>query len=273
MHGDPVTQCPHCQAVYRVTLAQLTQARGWLRCAQCRAVFDSTGLQVEWSPEVNQTPIRVDIKDLLHKQDGSTAVPDSVGSDPLQSFEQALATFPGLPNDPLAPPSPVAVPSSPLERLPQPAASAPVRRPLTVLLALLVLLLLQGAWAVRQVWWQTPWLAAAAQSVCARMGCTWPAWREPGQLLIDSSRLVRADGGYRLEWVLQSRSVWPVQMPAIELVLNGPSDAVVARRVVQPPEMLAPERLEPGQRWEFALELTLEEGLEALGYRLRIFYP
>ena len=47
MHADPVTRCPHCQAVYRVTLAQLAQAQGWLRCAQCRAPFDGTGLQVK----------------------------------------------------------------------------------------------------------------------------------------------------------------------------------------------------------------------------------
>lgn len=276
MHADPVTRCPHCQAVYRVTLAQLAQAQGWLRCAQCRAPFDGTGLQVTWSAEANEDPetaTRVDIQDLLHKQDHSAAVADRAGEDPLQSFEQALATFPGQPDDPRGSPLSMSPEPLPAEIGPEPAAPAAPRRHSGLLLVLLVLLLLQGTWAVRPLWWQTPWLAGAAQSLCGRMGCTWPALREPDQLLIDSSRLVRTEEGYRLEWVLHNQSVWPVQMPAMELVLNDASEAVLVRRVVQADHMQAPDRLEPMQRWESALELSLAQGQEALGYRLRVFYP
>ena len=59
----------------------------------------------------------------------------------------------------------------------------------------------------------------------------------------------------------------------MELVLTGPSDAAMVRRVVQPADMMAPERLAPGQLWEGALGVQVEDGLDVFGHRLRVFYP
>ncbi len=42
------TQCPHCQTVFRIEQAQLDAAGGWVRCSECRRVFDArTHLQAE----------------------------------------------------------------------------------------------------------------------------------------------------------------------------------------------------------------------------------
>lgn len=271
MAPDQVTRCPHCQAVFRVTPEQLAQAQGWLRCGQCREVFDSTGLRVAWLPDDDGDAPRMDLQDFLQKEDPGAAQHNSA-SDALLSFEQALATFPVRAPSPS--PEPLASSAAPGHeaQLP-PLVAAPVRRLGLWSAVLVLLMLLQLAWAARAVWWQTPWIAASAHLLCGHLGCALPASREPEQLLIDSSRLLRNDEGYRLEWGLRNRSLWPSHMPALELVLTGPSDAAVVRRVVQPAAMMAPERLEPGQLWEGALGVQVEDGLEVSGYRLRVFYP
>ncbi|MCP4701167.1 MAG: DUF3426 domain-containing protein [Gammaproteobacteria bacterium] len=37
------TQCPHCQAVFRVTAALLNAADGHVRCSHCKRIFDAAG--------------------------------------------------------------------------------------------------------------------------------------------------------------------------------------------------------------------------------------
>lgn len=273
MAPDPVTRCPHCQAVFRVTPEQLAQAHGWLRCGQCRQEFDSTGLQVLWPFDADVAMTRTGFKDALHNKD-SAAAPSNTASDVLHAFDRALSTFPARASAPPTEPSLAKGHGLGYEtRGAGQAATAPSRSQWMWIGVLLGLIFMQLAWVARGAWWQTPWIAASAQALCGRLGCTLPAAREPGQLLIDNSRLLRIDEGYRLEWSLRNRSLWPVRMPAIELVLTGQSDAALVRRVVQPADMMAPERLEPGQLWVGALGVIVEDGLDVSGYRLRVFYP
>jgi predicted Zn finger-like uncharacterized protein len=41
-----ITRCPSCGVIYQLVPDQLKVAQGWLRCGQCQAAFDSTGLVV-----------------------------------------------------------------------------------------------------------------------------------------------------------------------------------------------------------------------------------
>lgn len=41
MSTQHITECPYCQARFRVSLAQLGQAAGKVRCGQCQQVFDA----------------------------------------------------------------------------------------------------------------------------------------------------------------------------------------------------------------------------------------
>lgn len=36
------TQCPNCQAIFRVSMRDVTVAKGFLRCGECQTVFDSS---------------------------------------------------------------------------------------------------------------------------------------------------------------------------------------------------------------------------------------
>lgn len=35
------TRCPYCSTVYNVSINQLTVSKGWVRCADCRLVFNA----------------------------------------------------------------------------------------------------------------------------------------------------------------------------------------------------------------------------------------
>lgn len=274
MTTDQVTRCPHCQAVFRVAPAALAQARGWLRCGQCRSLFDSTGLTVPWAPDPETTSGRMDLKSLLKEEDkGAQAVPTStgrVGSD-LLSFEEALASFQGQAPE-MAAPAPEPAHAQPLADAP--AVTRGLRRRAGLWCLILMLLAsLQLAWAWRHAWWQSPWLVDAAQAWCARVACQVPAWRAPDFLKIDSSQFVRTDKGYQLEWTLRNLSRWPLRMPAMELVLTQDGGGVLVRRVIYPTDMAAPQRLEPDQGWDGVLLLELQEALPVSGYRLLAFYP
>lgn len=276
MATDQVIRCPQCRSVFRVLPEQLTQAQGWLRCGQCHHVFDSNGL-VLTLPEDEAPAPRVDLNEFLQAEDrGSPAttapvVPptpsgvDNVSSDALLSFEQALASFPG--------------PSVRAQEQYATAVSALASDNVTDqgrarwgAIALFVLLLLQIFWIMRP-WWQTDAVGVVLQRSCEWLHCNVPALRDPEQLLIDGSRLVRTEDGYRVEWTLRNRSAWPQRMPALELTLTGETGEVMVRRVFQPSEMSAPVVLEPAQAWEAELVLQWPQELNVSGYKLLVFHP
>ena len=277
MATDQVTRCPHCRSVFRVLPEQLAQAQGWLRCGQCRGLFDSTGL-VLTLPEDEASAPRVDLNDFLQAEDrgasapaapamaaANVAPPHTDASAALLSFEQALATFPG--------PEFLAHASSHGAEIAEPDASdvAPARARWGAI-ALFALLLLQLLWVMR-AWWQTDSVGALAQRGCEWLHCSVPALSDAEQLLIDGSRLVRTDEGYRVEWTLRNRSSWPQRAPTLELTLMDEGGDVLVRRVVRPAEMSAPDRLEPAQAWEAVLALQWSQEQNVAGYKLLIFYP
>ena len=278
MATDQVTRCPHCHSVFRVLPEQLAQAQGWLRCGQCQELFDSTGL-VLTLPEDEASAPRVDLNDFLQAEDrgvpapaapavgaaGVAATANADASEALLSFEQALATFPG-------PEVLAQTPSHALAGAAPEAAEPNRKRARRVAMALLALLLLQVLWAFR-AWWQTDSVGALAQRGCEWLHCSVPALSDPEHLLIDGSRLVRTDEGYRVEWTLRNRSFWPQRAPALELTLMDEGGDVLVRRVVRPAEMSAPARLEPAQAWDAVLALQWPQEQNVSGYKLLIFYP
>jgi len=36
-----ITRCPHCQTSFKVVADQLRLAEGWVRCGQCKQIFDA----------------------------------------------------------------------------------------------------------------------------------------------------------------------------------------------------------------------------------------
>ena len=273
MASEHITRCPHCRTVFKVRPEQLAQAQGWLRCAQCRQVFDSKGLVLPWQgafpPEASAVAGKLDLNDFLQSEDQGDArvapapMPAPADQqDPLLDFEQALATFP--------------VPALPLhEPQPEPAVKArgPGTRALLLTGALVLALLAQLAWVSRSAWRESVGLSVTVQALCQRAHCSVPVLSDAGRLVIETSRLVQAGAEHRLEWTLHNTSVWPMHTPALELVLTGDNEVVQVRRVVLPDEAGAPPTLAPGQSWDGQLMLDMAGERPLSGYRLRVFYP
>ena len=145
--------------------------------------------------------------------------------------------------------------------------------------ALLVLLLVQVAVDYRNLlaarW---PALAPAIASICSWSGCRMepPRWIEA--IVVDSSGLVRVEGTqtYRLSVVLRNRAAMPLAMPAVDLTLTDLRGAVIARRVLNAPELgsnansVAPLAELPLLA---TLAVPLPPGTAVAGYTIEFFYP
>ncbi|MBM3387096.1 MAG: DUF3426 domain-containing protein [Betaproteobacteria bacterium] len=281
MATERFTRCPHCASVYRVQSAQLQQAQGWLRCAQCHQPFDATAGVVVCNTLDTQMPVtaseRIDLRSLLQVEDtpvgeGRPASPDVPGApalnEALVSFEQALASFPV--------PKPGAAQDVVPDENTAHAQTRTTRRVLKPWVLLLVLaLLVQTIWATRAQWavhW--PIWGQWAQSACDRLGCAWWPWREPRVLSLEHAHLSRADGAYRLQWVLHNQAAWPVSLPALELTLLDRYEQVLLRRVLLPTDLqAAPSVLAPQALWSAELRWQLPGDLQVSAYRMGVFYP
>ena len=59
MSDSFVTQCPHCQTSFRVSHAQLSMARGVVRCGSCLQVFNAAQQLLNKGTETEQLPTTV----------------------------------------------------------------------------------------------------------------------------------------------------------------------------------------------------------------------
>ncbi len=165
-----------------------------------------------------------------------------------------------------------------------------VRAFLTVLAVLLIATGgVQAAWTWRDVL-ATNWPQSRSilSRLCAVAGCSLAAPRRPQSLVIDTSSMSPgSDGLLQLDASLRNRSGEAVAYPAFELTLTGMQDQIVARKVIQPAQYLAGDKLASdaaalqqriqrglaaGAELRIQLKLQLRKD-EASGYTLYAFYP
>lgn len=124
-----------------------------------------------------------------------------------------------------------------------------------------------------------PGLRPLLVSACERLGCDMPLPRDAGLIAIETSDLQSEPGRggrFVLHATVRNRAEYPQAWPHLELTLTDASDAPVARRVFEPHEWVAPNRLEAGfsprgdavVRQAFAVK-----DLAPVGYRVYVFYP
>ncbi|APZ44045.1 DUF3426 domain-containing protein [Acidihalobacter ferrooxydans] len=83
-------ECPHCQALYRVSQAELTAAGGWVRCGECNRVFD-TGLVQNTSTTRTSRPHDDASPDDDRPDDPIDGHPTETGQGDIDEFEDPLA--------------------------------------------------------------------------------------------------------------------------------------------------------------------------------------
>ncbi|MFN8903041.1 MAG: DUF3426 domain-containing protein [Lysobacteraceae bacterium] len=113
-----------------------------------------------------------------------------------------------------------------------------------------------------------PWMERA----CARLGCTLPAWHEPGAFVV-LSREIRPHPSQPQALLVtasfRNDARWPQAWPVLELALTDLDGQRIGLRRFQPAEYLggAPSRetLAPGQSASLALEI-LDPGNRAVAF-------
>jgi len=281
-----ITRCPECATIYKVVPDQLKVASGWLRCGNCQHAFDSTGLVVSWMaaertelPEGNsELAPRVDIDDLLTREDRSSSVEATDSMAELAAFSQALSSFKPLDlplaQDETGPPVDDLDLEDVLPGNPTRIASEETSRLSRVAVVLLLLLSFQGLWVQRHA--MAAFLPATApllHEACRLAGCAIQAWRAPERILIESSELIARDGGFVLQWTVRNASAQDLGMTALELKLHDAQGKVLVQRVLLPAEVGAPAMLMAGQGWSGRLHLDVLADPPVTGYRLLSFYP
>ncbi|THF61783.1 DUF3426 domain-containing protein [Pseudothauera rhizosphaerae] len=147
---------------------------------------------------------------------------------------------------------------------------------------LLGALAVQSAYLFRQeITRSLPVLRPFYLAACAQFGCTLPLPRDAERIGIDASDLQsdpRAPWRYVLHATVRNRAEYVQEWPHLELTLTDARDRPLVRRVLDPFEWAHAETAKlragfPAGR-EQVVELHFDApGLEAVGYRVYIFYP
>ncbi len=304
-----ITQCPACHTLFKVVADQLKISEGWVRCGQCREVFDA---QAHMTTMAAAMPI-------------GPPVPAPVPSAPMALGMNADADLPELDDPPSIFPPDAADEddqfngTSQAEDTAQDAAAAKAKPSRTAqedlklsampgfvrqaqrarrkrspwaragLLLLCLLLLCVG---VLQVAYHGRDRLAAAQpatlpwlkDLCSILGCKVGPYRHIESVLVDASGFNKLRTEGKLDWYkvtvnLKNAGPLPVAVPHIELTLNDAQDQPLLRRVLSPADLgLQQSALAPSAETAGASTVQIDAGqlvggARIVGYRVLAFYP
>lgn len=237
-----VTRCPECATAFRCHPEQLEQAKGWVRCGRCSAVFEAVQQALAMSASVD---------------DAARREPSMQGWTELAAaLEPERRQAPG-----------------------RTGAVARWPRSLLTLTALILLLLLPAQWWIGQrdrMAAQSPLWRGLWSQACGWIGCelAWP--RLPQALRIESIRMEPgAAGSFDVQLQIRNAATHPVAAPWVELSLLGLRDEVLVRRAVSPldvgldPSVLALREIAAG----FRFQLPDDVAPNVAGYKAILFYP
>lgn len=302
------TRCTECGTVFRVVQDQLKVSEGWVRCGRCSAVFNALENLCDIDADSagsGAAPQRFEPSSSETAEDASYISPgvperDSFDEAPLPHEEEPLpehgaATTMPFDDEPGAivnfsaespadqpPPAPEPAASDVAPQFVQAAERAafwrrtPVRAGL-VATALLLGVLLAGQLALANrdlLAAHVPASRPALTALCQFAGCRIQPLRRIDRLSVDSSGLARVEGAalYRLSVVLHNRAETALQAPALDLSLTDAAGKLVARRVLQGPDLGLPAVIDAGQ--ELPLQALLSTGDKRItGYTVELFYP
>jgi predicted Zn finger-like uncharacterized protein len=293
-----ITSCPACRTRFKLVPDQLKVSDGWVRCGQCREIFDaSSRIEQPLQPVARPVP-------LLTEQWPDSVMPDVPPPPPTP--------------EPTAPPGPTPV-AEQIDEADSGAEQAFTRTEVDIVVddpgpvdtralnfvredekrhfwrswpmraalgcaALVLTLALVAQTLIHQRDWvaakQPGWRPLLAM-LCDFAGCTLSHVKDPHSLLIDSTRFVKLTGDanfevYRVELVIKNRADHPVASPSLELSLTDHQDRVVVRKVLPPTQYIHNEVLAPQSEQTVSTAVrvsTSQVGTRVSGYRVMLFYP
>jgi predicted Zn finger-like uncharacterized protein len=203
------TRCPYCEAVFRVSVAQITAADGRVRCGQCQGVFDAMHNMQETEPEEPPPPPPAKFTHV---------------SPTLQRIQEKDQDRPRTTSNPLA-------------GLRSPGGNKSLAAQLVLALLLILALPVQYAWFHRLQWAQSPDTRPWAESLCALAGCELPPLRDLDKIEL-ISRDVRAHprvkGALLITATLINRADFEQPYPTIRIGLSDLQGRTIAARDFTP---------------------------------------
>lgn len=268
-----ITQCPACNTLFKVVADQLKISQGWVRCGQCKEVFDANAhlansLPVQEPVASVSEPEFEMLSDALHDSDtieasnevvtaASVSVEPEIGSDLVEVVvtKRAFSSSPEFASsdwvNSVHPPSPEpsAEPASTPNFVRQAQQAQRWRSPWARagLCAFAVLLLIAGILQVvlherDRIVAMYPRMQSSLTDLCRLAGCTIGPIKQIEAIVVDASSFnkIRADGKndlYRVTLNLKNNGSLPVALPHIELSLNDTQDQTIVRRVLNPADI------------------------------------
>ena len=274
------TQCPRCQAVFRVTTAELTLSDGQVRCGECLTVFNGMDSLSVLPPDDEQTQAEEKDREQTRQaarearklsrasQDEVQAPPDSEApgapdgpeapgeepgprADPLAESppEPATDSPQTPPHTPLSPTPPRAAPRVLQEEL-QETTTAPSHRAILGTLALgglcavlIGLLSLQVLYHERERLGAYPEVAPVVNWLCDRLNCSTPERRDPEAFQITQRNIYshpNAQGALMIQASFINQAGFSQPPPRVELSFRDLQGELLAVRRFNPEQYLPP---------------------------------
>ncbi len=277
-----LTQCPHCQTLFRITQTQLEQARGYVRCCRCNEIFNAHE-QLHESTESIETDYS---ESRLLPADGQERLITKESDQKSEHQLEKPATAPNrLEALPTVDEAEVKLPLKTDQDTPyhelllgqqnnQPANSSIILWSFFSLLALAALLL-QLVWFERHLLIQHPNGAKVLQIMCQQLGCSLPPLKNSGKIEVVSRNFAihpNKTGVLQLHLTIISRTHFDQVYPELQLNLFNRSERLLASRTFKPTEYLSEAQqdspLMPAQHEIDILLELLDPGEDVTGFKI-----
>ena len=275
------TRCPNCSTFFSLGAAQLSAARGQVRCGNCLEIFD--GLQFLTDDAFG--PYRPELS--LGTETASLAPPQRPGLGQPLGFGEASEDEPACPAPP--PMLEASARSDSGKQVPEflkddiARAEAERRSRASSWLFTTAAVLLLAGLAVQYAWFKPAGLLAAypqawpwLEALCARAGCALPERRDPSkiQMLARDVRVhPRYEGALLVSATLVNVAAQAQPYPRMQFNVFNVNGQTIASRVFEPREFLSPDvnvdgEMSPRKPLQIAIEVIAPEEA-AVSYEFR----
>ncbi|MEE9351590.1 MAG: zinc-ribbon and DUF3426 domain-containing protein [Thiotrichaceae bacterium] len=233
------TQCPHCEAIFRVSMKEITAAHGQLRCGECSNTFDA----------MNSL---------------SSTLPDGLDQS-MQTKTAENSTHPVLSKIKNSKDKPYsATPSQDRAR----------KYMLWAGLGLITLLLLQALYGSRNWLAHQPLTSQATRSACKTLGCSITPQRDPTKIEVTSRNVYahpNEPGSLIITATMRNTAPYEQPLPLIEVSFLDKNTDTVALRRFRPEEYTPKSRVDkelfiPNETITFRIKIE-DPGKEAVTFQ------
>lgn len=297
------TQCPQCRHQFDVSLEQLQQRKGLLRCGQCAHIFDAyeCAVTAPVSQPVNaplvsslraphlrthfigHTPLASGIKPPKAIRSPQPIQPELNAYSDIRVYLDAESSVPE--------PEPTLI-SAPTSSVPRPrpyyagqqsaASTGFFWRLLFTLLMLLMGLQLLYVYRV-QIANRVPLTRPVLQWLCEGIDCDLPYMREISAIEVRQSALQELSAlssgntyAYQLQLQLQNKLAWPQEWPTLVLSFSDAAAAGMATIAIEPAEYLSADQADlpfaANAQQSIRVPVVIE-GKKINGFSVEKYYP